>query len=112
MSNAFRFGRVRRYADGSVGLVVKVFGPGVLTADDAGKALASAPRQRIGGGSNLVKIVMATSKGEEAVTLRLRPTRAAKRAIGKRRSVKARVRVAFDPAGGVPASRVKVIRFR
>jgi uncharacterized repeat protein (TIGR01451 family) len=112
VSNAFRFGKVRRNADGSVSLVVDVPGPGVLTADDAGKAIASSARRKGGGGANLVRPARATSKAEEAVTLRLRPTRAARRAIGRGRSVKARVRVAFDPAGGSPASRVKAISFR
>jgi uncharacterized repeat protein (TIGR01451 family) len=112
MSNAFRFGRVRRNADGSVSLVVDVPGPGVLTADDAAKAIASTARRKSGGGADLVRPARATSKAEEAVTLRLRPTRAARRAIGRGRSVKARVRVAFDPAGGSPASRVRAIRFR
>jgi uncharacterized repeat protein (TIGR01451 family) len=110
VSNAFSFGKVKRNADGSVSLVVIVPGPGDLTADDASTATASTSRKR-GGGRNLVKAAGATAKSAGAVTLRLRPTNAAKRALRKRRTVKARVRVAFDPTGGSPASHVKAITF-
>jgi uncharacterized repeat protein (TIGR01451 family) len=98
-SNAFRLGKANSGHNGKVKLTADVPGPGKLRADDARAA-------------NLLKRARATAERTGAIKLHLRPTRAARRKLGRGRSLKVKVRVEYTPTGGSTASRTKKVRLR
>jgi hypothetical protein len=113
-SNAFTFGKQKNRADGSVDLTVVVPGPGLLTASDASNAsaTAAAKKKRKKRKPALVKRARKRATKAGKVTIHLKPTKAAKRKLRHRRSLKAKVKITFTPTGGKANSHRKTIKFK
>jgi len=107
--NRVTLGTKKRNRNGTIDLTIAVPGPGGLSADDAPK---SASRGASPKPPDLLKPARATATGAGPVTLKLRPSKATKRKLKKKRSQKALVQVTFTPTGGTAASQNTSVKFK
>jgi hypothetical protein len=93
------------HAGGATVIVVVVPGPGTVTARQA------SPRPRAAAGA-LVKPARAVAARAGRVRLRIRPTRAGRRALRRKRSIAVRMKLTYTPTGGAAHSTFKRVRVK
>jgi len=97
-SNRFRIGSVESRKNGSVEIRVKLPGPGLLAADDLGRA-------------NLFRRSIRRARSPGTLTIKLASTARLKRRLAKaKRPIGARIQLRFTPKGGLAATRKVRVR--
>jgi hypothetical protein len=96
-AGALRLGRLRLARDGSGRLTLAVPGPGTLRlGDGAGAARAAAKKKKR---KALVRSVSKKVRKAGKVTLRITPTKTARRRLARKHKVAVKLRITFRPAG-------------
>ena len=107
-SNVFEVDRLRASrSDGVITLVLDLPGPGAVNAvatADPGKAAAA---RRI----TVAHVKRAVKKAGPA-TLKLKPSKAAKRIVARRGKLRARLRIVYTPTGGSPKAVTRTITLK
>jgi hypothetical protein len=105
-SNVFTFGPLRSSATGVGTIVLNLPGPGVVSA------VATANVK--GGAARRITVARARKSAAAAgrVTLRLKPTRAAKTILRRKGRLRTSVRVTYSPTGGSPRSATRALTFK
>jgi hypothetical protein len=101
------------FGNGSATVTVKVPGPGVVTATDASAAAASrvatasAKKKKL-----LVKPARAIAKKAGPVRLKIKPTKAGKKVLRKKKKLKVSLAITFTPTGGSPHTEVSKLTIK
>jgi hypothetical protein len=96
------------FGNGTATVTIVVPGPGVVTASDAaagGSSARAAQRRRKSRRKALIQRTRVVAKRAGRVTLKIRPTKAGKKALRKRGRLRTRVRITYKPTGGTARSK-------
>ncbi len=105
-SNDFTVARRVRLRDGSTLITLVLPGPGVITAKQVGSQASAAAR------APLVKKSRKVATKAGRVNLAIRPTKAGKRVLRRKRKLTVRLRLTFKPTGGTARSTLKKVTIR
>jgi hypothetical protein len=110
-TSTFTIDKAKPKRGGKVVLQATVSNPGTLIAGDArdaGVAVAATAAKR----KKLLKRATSTVTAPGQITLRLRPTKAAKSELRSRGRLKAKVKLAFTPTGGTAATDAAKVKLK
>jgi hypothetical protein len=100
------------FGNGSATITVNVPGPGVVTAADASAAGASRLATAAAKKKKLVKPARAVAKKAGPVRLKIKPTKAGKQILRKKKKLKVRLAITFTPTGGSPHTEVSKLTLK
>jgi hypothetical protein len=102
-----------QFGNGSATVIVNVPGPGVVTATDASAgvatrvATAAVKKKKL-----LIKPARAVAKQAGPVKLKIKPTKAGKKILRKKKKLKVSLAITFTPTGGSPHTEVSKLTIK
>jgi hypothetical protein len=109
--NKFSFGSPVLKKNGSALLPATFPGPGSAVVEDAGLASARASISKKKK-KRLIKTRTTAIAAAGTVSLKIKPTRAAKKRLKQGKAVKVQVKVTFTPTGGTALSQIKAVKLK